>query len=263
MSEKKHVLIFTVLVLSLSWTYEAFIIQHGGVLKFGLLGLVGLMWIPGLLSILMRLVSGVGFGDVRFVVGKAKFYGYAALIPLILALLTNLFSSFFDIRHFALIDSAKLPQAMPMIAISLGLGVVGAFGEELGWRGYLLPKMMSGRISYPYLMSGVIWAAWHLPIIAFGGYYPTANVVTVSIAYALSIVAIGFVISEIRMRSGSVLVATVFHAAHNFFFQLVVPNFLFTQQGTRFDMWEIVGGDCGFTVAALYGLFFVLFGRRK
>jgi uncharacterized protein len=82
-----------------------------------------------------------------------------------------------------------------------------------------------------------------------------------ALAYGVSIVAINFVISDLRMRSGSVWVATVFHASHNFFFQLAVPNFAFARPGARSDLWEIIGGDCGLIVAVLYALSFLFLSR--
>ena len=104
-SSKKLVLAFVLLVLLTSWSYEAFIIFGGGVARFGLAGLVILMWIPGLLSILLRLALGLGFGDVRFIVGRPRYYGYALLLPLALALITGLLCVILDIRQFALIES--------------------------------------------------------------------------------------------------------------------------------------------------------------
>ena len=83
------------------------------------------------------------------------------------------------------------------------------------------------------------------------------------LAYSLSIVAITFVISELRMRSHSVWVATVFHASHNFFFQLAIPALVFATPGARSDLWEIVGGDSGFTVAALYALTFLFLSALR
>jgi membrane protease YdiL (CAAX protease family) len=58
----------------------------------------------------------------------------------------------------------------------IGLGLIGAFGEELGWRGFLLPKMVGARILHPYFVSGLVWAGWHLPLIAFGDLYSTDDV---------------------------------------------------------------------------------------
>ena len=261
MNLRSQIFIFVVSTLAVSWGYEAFILTHGGVKTFGLIGLVALMWIPGALSIAFRIIFRTGFGDVGFSLGKLKFYVYGILVPIALAVFTNLISSVFDIRHFEFVDQSKLPRAMPMVAMSLVFGVIGALGEELGWRGYLLPKMVAARISKPYLLSGLIWAAWHLPIITLGDYYAGNDHFLIAIAYALSIVAMGFLMSELRMQSGSVWVATAFHASHNFFFQLVVPNLFFTKLGNRSDLWEIVGGDCGFTVALLYTFAFLLYKR--
>ena len=111
-SNKKLVLSFVLLVLLTSWSYEAFIIFGGGVARFGLAGLVILMWIPGLLSILLRLVLGLGFGDVRFIAGRPRYYGYALLIPLALALITGLLSVILDIRDVQCADDNSVIDSL-------------------------------------------------------------------------------------------------------------------------------------------------------
>ena len=256
-SSKKLVLLFVLLVLLTSWSYEAFIIFGGGVARFGLAGLVILMWIPGLLSILLRLVLGLGFGDVRFIVGRPKYYGYALLMPLALALITGLLCVILDVRQFTLIESDALHEIVLVVLSVLAFGLFGALGEELGWRGFLLPKMIAGDVPHPYLASGIVWAVWHLPLIAFGGFYKTSNTFLMVLAYAMSIVAMNFVISELRIRSGSVWVATLLHASHNFFFQLAVPTFVLARPGKRSELWEVFGGDSGIIVAVLYAITFL------
>jgi membrane protease YdiL (CAAX protease family) len=166
-----------------------------------------------------------------------------------------------DIRKFAPIDFHALREMMPITSIVLARGLFGAFGEELGWRGFLLPKMIGGDVPTPYLASGIVWAAWHIPLIALGGYYQTSNPFIMALVYASSIVAMNFVISELRVRSGSVWVATLLHASHNFFFQLAVPAFLLARSGRRSALWELLGGDTGIIVGLLYAIvFLVLFG---
>jgi uncharacterized protein len=258
-SSKKLVLLFVLLVLLTSWGYEAFIIFGGGVARFGLAGLVILMWIPGLLSILLRLVLRLGFEDVSFIVGRPAYYGYAVLMPLALALLTGVLCVILDVRRFALIEPDALHEMVPVVWSVLAFGLFGALGEELGWRGFLLPKMIAGNVPHPYLASGIVWAVWHLPLIAFGGFYETSSTFLMVLAYAMSIIAMNFVISELRIRSGSVWVATLLHASHNFFFQLAVPTFVFTRPGTRSELWEVFGGDSGVIVAVLYAITFLLF----
>jgi hypothetical protein len=106
-SSKTLVLSFVLFVLLTSWSYEAFIIFGGGVARFGLAGLVILMWIPGLLSILLRLVLRLGFEDVRFIVGRPTYYGYALLMPPALALITGMLCIILDVRQFTLIESSN------------------------------------------------------------------------------------------------------------------------------------------------------------
>jgi len=262
-SIKRLVLTFVLLVLLTSWSYEAFIILEGGVARFGLPGLVTLMWIPGLISILLRLALGLGFADVQFIVGRPRYYSYALLVPLALALLTGLLCSVLDIRQLSLIGSHALRDIAPIASSVLFFGFFGAFGEELGWRGFLLPKMIAGKVPHPYLASGIVWAAWHLPLIAFGGFYRTNLTLLMTLAYAMSIVAMNFVLSELRVRSGSVWVATVLHACHNFFFQLAVPAFILARPGGRSKLWEVLGGDSGIIVAVLYALTFLLLCGRS
>jgi len=56
--------------------------------------------------------------------------------------------------------------------LPLAVAVVGAFGEEYGWRGYLTPKLAQ-RLGWFWasVLVGVIWAVWHTPGILFGYQY--------------------------------------------------------------------------------------------
>lgn len=257
-SDRNLALIFIVLVLAISWGFQAFIIANGGVRNFGPVWLVALMWIPGTLSIVLRLVLKSGFGDVGLRVGKGRYYLYAVAVPLLLALLVGLISLALDIRNFSPASPEELTQLSPVLLLVLGLGLIGALGEELGWRGFLLPKMISGGVKSPYLASGLVWASWHLPLIAFGGFYQTDSVLLMTLVYGIGIIAMNFVFSEFRVRSGSVWVATIVHAAHNFFFQFAVPVLLLTVPGSRADWWDMVTGDTGLSIAVLYASVYLI-----
>ncbi|WP_202841074.1 CPBP family intramembrane glutamic endopeptidase [Luteimonas saliphila] len=259
MSDRNQALIFIVSVLATSWSFEAFIIANGGVRNLGPLWIVVLMCIPGVLSVALRLILKSGFGDVGFQAGKGRYYIYAIAVPLLLALLVGLLSAVFDIRKFSPISPEQLTQITPVLLSVLGLGLIGAFGEELGWRGFLLPKMMSGGFRKPYLTCGLVWASWHLPLIAFGDFYQTENKLLMALIYGLGILAMSFVFSELRVRSGSVWVATIVHAAHNFFFQFAFPVLLLTVPGSHSELWEIVVGDTGICIAVLYIATYLVF----
>jgi membrane protease YdiL (CAAX protease family) len=96
-----------------------------------------------------------------------------------------------------------------------GLFLVGAVGEELGWRGYALPCLQSvyGALSAS-LMVGAAWAAWHLP----GFLTPGFSEAGIRFQwFVLEMVALSVIFTVVANSSGpSVLGAVVLHAALNF-----------------------------------------------
>jgi membrane protease YdiL (CAAX protease family) len=64
-----------------------------------------------------------------------------------------------------------LISAVSIITYAPLLNMIAALGEELGWRGFLYPQLKDrfGRTK-GWLLGGVIWGAWHWPLIALIGY---------------------------------------------------------------------------------------------
>jgi uncharacterized protein len=267
-TEIRQALFFAISVLLLNWSFQAFIIINGGVSKLGsfwvaTLWLVALMCIPGAVSILFRVILKLGFADVGFRLGQRRYYVYAIATPLALALLVGLIASALDIRHFSVVASDELVDLGVIGLFLLVLGAIGAVGEEVGWRGFLLPKLISGGASRPYLVTALIWALWHLPLIAFGGYYQTDSPLRMTVVYGLGIIAMSFLFSELRVRSGSVWVAAAMHASHNFFFQFAIPALILRAPGPRSSLWDVVGSDTGLSVAAVYVIAYFAFVRAS
>ncbi len=119
--------------------------------------------------------------------------------------------------------------------------------------------MLSGGFKNPYFACGLVWASWHFPLIAFGDFYQTDNALLMALIYSVSIVAMSFVFSELRVRSGSVWVAAIAHAAHNFFLQFAIPVLLLTMPGSRSELWGMVAGDTGLSIAVLYIATYIVF----
>ena len=90
-------------------------------------------------------------------------------------------------------------------------------GEELGWRGYALPKLLAQRTPITAsLILGVLWALWHLPNFIF----PLAGVPALGPfpVVAVWIIAQTFLFTWLYIHSkGSILIATLFHASINAF----------------------------------------------
>lgn len=251
---------YALTTLALSWCAELFVIANGGVRSAGLLFLIGLMWIPGALALLWKSRDKALASAPRTIPAPDFSAKCRAIItPILLSILTSLICVALRVRSFQVIPGSELFTALPTILITLVAGLIGAIGEELGWRGYLLPKLIENRNRRPYALTGMIWAIWHLPLVMFGGYYESQNVALIALTYSSSILAINAVACELRVRSGSVVPPILLHAFHNFFFQLAVPRLLITGAGPHQSYWETLGGDTGLIPAALYALTYLAF----
>jgi uncharacterized protein len=90
-----------------------------------------------------------------------------------------------------------------------------ALFEEIGIRGYLLPKLLSLGTTRALALSGVIWATWHMPLILLTPIFPVGNkFISLPLFYG-TVVAASFIFGYLRIYTGSVWPASIAHAVHN------------------------------------------------
>jgi uncharacterized protein len=91
-----------------------------------------------------------------------------------------------------------------------------SLGEELGWRGYLLPQLLSVGRTRALVLVGLIWAAWHMPLIFLTPlYHSGGNRLIVLPLFVATIVAGSFFFGYLRIWTGSVWPASIAHSSHN------------------------------------------------
>ena len=138
----------------------------------------------------------------RFYVFAVLFYPLARLAAAVLArLATGVWPAFSN-------ESA----GVMLVATLLSTPVQA--GEELGWRGFLLPKL-SARVGLPAasVIVGVVWAAWHLPFFFMAGTDKSAQPFP---SYAAGVTALSVVMAWLYWRTqGSLLLTMLMHAAVN------------------------------------------------
>lgn len=94
--------------------------------------------------------------------------------------------------------------------ISFGTG----FGEEYGWRGYLQSELFKlGRVRGVFLL-GLIWGAWHWPIVLMGHTYPGHPLIGM-LMFLIICICLSIVLGYAVLRSGSVLLAAFLHSLNN------------------------------------------------
>lgn len=94
------------------------------------------------------------------------------------------------------------------------LGLVIAFGEEQGWRGFLQGHLLGLGRRRGVLLVGLIWGVWHYPVIWMGHNYP-GRPVAGTLMMTLFTVLFAYVLGYVVLKTGSVLLAAFMHAVFN------------------------------------------------
>ncbi|WP_309119575.1 type II CAAX endopeptidase family protein [Paenibacillus sp.] len=235
----------------------------------GLLKLPGqlYMFAPVLAMLVVLLVTGDLFKRKSWAelgLNKAgfKYWGFALLAPVVvlaaayLILWSTPYASFF-------VPEGTTAATWFIIPVKLFVAIVlytatSSLGEELGWRGYLLPKLAGFGRKKAMALVGLLHGAFHFPIMLAGDYHSAGNPWIVIPMFLTTTVLISFVFGAMRIAAGSVWPAAIMHAVHNIFWATFGE---FTQ--THSTAAEYLGGESGFVAIALYGLLAVWIMKKE
>jgi uncharacterized protein len=121
----------------------------------------------------------------------------------------------------------RLLLTFQMVILGPLLGLIIAFGEEYGWRGYLQTELIRlGRTRGVFLV-GVIWGIWHWPVIWMGYNYPGQPVLG-SLAMVVWCILLAYFLAYAVFKSQGIWTAAYLHALNNqalsyFFLVMVTP----------------------------------------
>jgi len=240
-------LTFALLACGISWTLElpAVLQAHssGKSLADGALFLFLGSFGPGLAALILSAVQGGRAGVKALLQGylpwRADFAWY--LIALygfwVLGLLAILLLGVASLQDVL----SQLPRALvniPAHALTTFL-ILGPLGEELGWRGYALPRLQAGRAAlYASLILGLLWAVWHAPLMLFSEWRGDLPLAGFLLLYPLYIMALSVIFTWVyHSAQASTLVATVLHAAFNYTIFFLDKSFRFA----RYDPFVVQG----------------------
>jgi uncharacterized protein len=106
-------------------------------------------------------------------------------------------------------------SAVSLVIQVLLLATTFSLAEEIGIRGYLLPKLLPLGRKRALLVSGLVWATWHMPLLFLTPLIPVGNKVIGMPLFYAAVVAGSFFYGYLRMISGSLWPASIAHAMHN------------------------------------------------
>jgi len=252
----KRILIFLAFAFGIPWTGSLALYLTVGkddlLMAVFLLNWIFTLWTPALANVATRLITKEGWGHLMLRPNFRRgwrFYLAAWLLPLLAIIVGGvvyylLFPQFFDSnlgemrKQLAILPplatwtaaadswAVLLAFALLIMIIYVPIYAVISFGEEFGWRAYLLPKLVEhfagasaddpAHTSRRYaaaarkatLLVGVIWGVWHWPAQFL---FDPGMTILQALAFLVSICSLSVLLSWVTLRSGSVWPAAVGH----------------------------------------------------
>lgn len=237
----RGILAFLIITFAITYAIEGALIASG--FRFtGLPGPLGqgvvfaVMWVPAIATLItVKLVTHEKPALTNFHIGSLKPYLASALVlPACFAIAygitwaLGLAQPDWNLDHFRgifLASGVDVPPisepAQALLGVFVASVVVGPFfnglialGEEIGWRGYLLPRLMPVGKPRAYVLVGVIWGLWHLPLVVIGFTYPNEPILG-SFAFLALTTTLSVYVNELTLQNNSCLLAAWVHGIFN------------------------------------------------
>ncbi len=270
MKSKNVSLWYLIVVFTLSYLWQLVIFLTGGV-DSGLIPF--LMFLPAIVAIAFRILTREGFRNVGWGLRRWWYIIPAIFVPLIVVLGTvfllnalnwaTLPDKFFIFKDGMLQFSriglilGNQTQSIRFFILNfvlshivfLIIGSILTFGEEFAWRGYLQEKFLRKYgLNWGLIILGIIWGYWHLPLVLMGWTFPNHPVLGALLLFPISTIFVGIFEGWIYLRSRSIWMPALAHAASNLFagllFQMIMHQDELFLQLMFIAVWGIVAALC-------------------
>lgn len=229
---------------------------------------------PAIASIITRLMLKEGFQDVSFSFrghNLRKAYLIAYLFPMAVSLIAYGFTwisglaefDFSPIQSNANITFPENPYLGFLVLIAIvwtaqvAVNMFFVAGEEIGWRGYMLTRLIDSGVPYPLLIHGLIWSAYHIPLILTGKYAAASgpSIVLSVVMFTIIATSFSYLLAWVRLDSGIIWPSFVAHATSNALTQIAFNP---VTRGNNSMLWI---GESGIVTAMVLLLLIVLSKR--
>ncbi|MCB0492959.1 MAG: CPBP family intramembrane metalloprotease [Cyclobacteriaceae bacterium] len=270
-SERKEVwrtiFLFLVLVVALTSPFHYAIVK----LYPSRIYVGAIMWCPAIAAFITLKIKGRKISSLNWNWGDWKYIRWSYFIPALYGVITYVLIWIFGFGELAnkevitdwgtelgLFGIGTLdPTSITIIAIIL-LGTVEVIrasattlGEEIGWRGFFIHELRK-VLSFTgvSIFSGIIWAAWHWPLLV----YYSNNVLLEFITFFIVIISMSFIMAYYTFKSNSLWPAVIFHAVSNVYIQKIMPPLTMKIEGA--EHWLGENGIMFAIVTCVFGFYF-------
>ena len=257
---KTKLVTFLVLTVALSSIFYFLIITSGTIFAADMLYILAWMWCPGIAALLTSILHEKNLNGFGWGLGKPSYLLLSYFLPLLYSFIAYFLVWFFGIG--GLQRNLNL-EFFEFFVISATLGILvsslSSLGEEIGWRGFLVPQLAKvTTFTKTSIISGVIWAIWHYPLILFADYNGGTPAWFGLSCFSVMIIGISFPLAWLRLKSGSVWTAVIFHASHNLFIQQIFNPLTKDTGATKYFI-----GEFGIVLALISVPFAYIFWKKR
>jgi membrane protease YdiL (CAAX protease family) len=252
-----------------------FLILRAGTLRSGMgLNVRGLMWCPALAAFATLSLNRRSFSELGWRwIGKYQWWSW--FVPLLYTAIAYVIVWSIGLGSFGNPDFVKqMTQGFNLHApawFSVAIGVVllclfgligslaSALGEEIGWRGFLVPELArTTGFTGTAFITGIVWAVWHYPVLIWGDYNAGTATWYGLTCFTALVISASFIFAWMRLKSGSLWTGAMLHASHNLFVQAI---FTPITRNTGRTAWYI--DEFGAVLPAVMIAFAIYFWRRR
>ncbi len=224
---------------------------------------IPMMYTPGISAIITLLIFKGKIRDLGWKLGKARFLVFAFFLPILVSLigygivwLTD-YSDFTtrEVVNYRWAEMIGFELPAPFIVGLLSksilatlLTILVVFGEEVGWSGYLTPKLRQFfSIPVTSLIVGIYWAVWHFPAI-IGGFYGYGTPLWIALpGFTLVLIGASFIRTVLIEKSKSLWGGVILHASHN-----VILMGIFLEMSVRKEYTTYLVSETGLFLGIIY-----------
>lgn len=198
---------------------------------------------PALAAFVASALTGRSLKEIGWHVTPIRWLGIGWLLPILYAIpayvlvwvtgLGGVPSPTFLERARLTLNMPSSPDGLVIMAaffyitiINLLPSLILSLGEEIGWRGFLVPELTQWiGFRNASLFSGILWASWHLPGFLSEEYGASGTPKVYQFAcFTLMVVTTGIVMAWLRLKSGSIIPVAIMHATHNGIIQVFLDR---------------------------------------
>lgn len=227
---KRRIAVFLALAVVLVSLSYIPILRAGTLEAEGGLAIIVVMWMPGLAAMLTQLITSRSLKGLGWKPRTLPLLGLALILPVLYSLpvygLTwaSGLATFAPSGWQAETGGAPVGKALALL-LTFGLlqSLLSATGEEIGWRGLLVPQLARlTTFRNTWLLSSLVWLLYHVPLMIAADYHGQGTPLWYSLlCFAGLVVTMSAIMAWIRLTSDSLWPCALLHASHNLFVQAI------------------------------------------